>query len=69
MADPNKPVQQGSDDGLVSHSHTETPEEVAAFWNEERIREARPLPLPEVPKKAAPPTAPDGAHPSNTSAD
>jgi hypothetical protein len=36
------------DDGLVTHTHTETPEEVVAYWTDEKMKEAKPVPMPQV---------------------
>ena len=35
------------DDGLVTHHHTETPEEVKAYW-ENLEDEPKPVPMPRV---------------------
>jgi len=34
------------DDGLVSHTEEKSPAEVRAYWTEERIAAARPVPMP-----------------------
>lgn len=60
MATPKTPADPPADDGLVSHTHPETPDEVERFWTEQRRRGAVPVPMPaRVPPAGHPPVPPD----------
>lgn len=48
MATSKKKPTENDDDGLVTHISEETPEQVAEYWTPERMREAKPVPMPTV---------------------
>jgi hypothetical protein len=48
MPTPKKQPMKQEDDGLVVHAHNETPQEVEAYWTAQRVKGAKPVPMPIV---------------------
>ena len=39
----------GGDGGSTSHTVTQSPQEVASYWTDDRMASAEPAPMPEAP--------------------
>ncbi len=57
MATPRKESAELSNRGLVQSEEGKSPEEVAGFWTDEKIRTVTPIPMPALPARPMPPLA------------